>query len=836
MKQLNILLLILIAAISEPLAKEVTIITTRSRDKLILKEGESYSGLNLGMRMNKAGQPEFYEEEEDPEGTADVNGRIYAIGRIFGNIYIGGDFTQVNGISANRAAYWNGIKWTAMQEGLNGAVYTIYGKFNKIYVGGDFSRAGSRQANNIATWDATGWGVLGNGLNSVVFSITEYRDTIYAGGMFTKSGTTEVRRIAKWTGTVWVEPLYGTDGVVYALASDDSLLYVGGSFSLAGSTTPDSIHTRNAVIWTGKKWRYMGGGVNGRINTLINAGGRIIAGGEFDTAGSVAAQNIAFYNSGSWSAMGEGLNAEVNCLTIFQNDIVAGGRFTASGSRQTRYLARWNGSMWEEALGGMNERVDAIFTMEAVLAAGGEFTTAGNTPANKFAIWNGSEWEAPWGIKTKVINVLRQAGNEIYIGGKFTNINGVEAKNIARWNPAEGFRALGAGIEGEVKAIAVKDGVVYAGGDIRVAGVNTSVSGIARWDGTDWSSPGGGAQGLYPVVNAVEFLGEDLYAGGWFSMMGDTSAKNIARWDGEKWHPVGKGLSADVFTLRSDGERLLAGGEFNYTGDGAVMLGKIAVWDTLQKKWGALGTAGLPAADNTVYSVEVSGDSVTVAGRFSTCRGVRSPGVILYVKSQNRWVSLTDSLQGYGLCAAIGSTGEIVAGGEIMSVNGAEAKYIMRRANGTWEVSGGVNSRVHAVINYNGNIIAGGRFGSSAALPASGLAIWDGTKFINFNGVLSTEERDRWGVSGEESYELLNNYPNPFNPETVIRFSIPERVFVRGTVFSSTGERVAVLQEGEMEPGSHSLNFNGRGLSSGVYIFRLEAGGYSKTIKMMLLQ
>ncbi|MCK6603459.1 MAG: T9SS type A sorting domain-containing protein [Ignavibacteriaceae bacterium] len=107
--------------------------------------------------------------------------------------------------------------------------------------------------------------------------------------------------------------------------------------------------------------------------------------------------------------------------------------------------------------------------------------------------------------------------------------------------------------------------------------------------------------------------------------------------------------------------------------------------------------------------------------------------------------------------------------------------------------------------------------------------IIDGVHYGNTTGI---EDK----IAEQKGYQLYPNYPNPFNPETVISFSIPERVYVKGTVFSSTGERVAVLQDGEMEPGSHSLNFNGRGLSSGVYIFRLEAGGYSKTIKMMLLQ
>ncbi|MCK6604196.1 MAG: T9SS type A sorting domain-containing protein [Ignavibacteriaceae bacterium] len=107
--------------------------------------------------------------------------------------------------------------------------------------------------------------------------------------------------------------------------------------------------------------------------------------------------------------------------------------------------------------------------------------------------------------------------------------------------------------------------------------------------------------------------------------------------------------------------------------------------------------------------------------------------------------------------------------------------------------------------------------------------IIDGVHYGNTTGI---EDK----IAEQKGYQLYSNYPNPFNPETVIRFSIPEREYVKGTVYNSTGERVAVLQDGEMEPGSHSVSFNGKGLSSGVYIFRLEAGGYSRSIKMMLLQ
>ena len=91
-------------------------------------------------------------------------------------------------------------------------------------------------------------------------------------------------------------------------------------------------------------------------------------------------------------------------------------------------------------------------------------------------------------------------------------------------------------------------------------------------------------------------------------------------------------------------------------------------------------------------------------------------------------------------------------------------------------------------------------------------------------------------------YNLYNNYPNPFNPETVIKFSLKEKSSVTLTVYNITGQKVVELVNGEMEKGFYDKKFNGTKLSSGVYIFRLEAQSleskttYSKTMKALLLK
>lgn len=86
------------------------------------------------------------------------------------------------------------------------------------------------------------------------------------------------------------------------------------------------------------------------------------------------------------------------------------------------------------------------------------------------------------------------------------------------------------------------------------------------------------------------------------------------------------------------------------------------------------------------------------------------------------------------------------------------------------------------------------------------------------------------------SYSLSQNYPNPFNPSTKIEFSLPSAQHVSLIVYDVLGQKVGVLIDRKMSPGTHILNFNGSRLSSGVYFYRLIAGNFVETRKMLLLK
>ncbi|MFN2374606.1 MAG: T9SS type A sorting domain-containing protein, partial [Cyclonatronaceae bacterium] len=85
-------------------------------------------------------------------------------------------------------------------------------------------------------------------------------------------------------------------------------------------------------------------------------------------------------------------------------------------------------------------------------------------------------------------------------------------------------------------------------------------------------------------------------------------------------------------------------------------------------------------------------------------------------------------------------------------------------------------------------------------------------------------------------FTLSQNYPNPFNPTTTIPFSLTEAGEITIAVYDLLGRRVAVLQNGLMPAGMHTVAFDARHLASGMYLYRLEGTGFAETRKMMLVK
>jgi hypothetical protein len=85
-------------------------------------------------------------------------------------------------------------------------------------------------------------------------------------------------------------------------------------------------------------------------------------------------------------------------------------------------------------------------------------------------------------------------------------------------------------------------------------------------------------------------------------------------------------------------------------------------------------------------------------------------------------------------------------------------------------------------------------------------------------------------------FALEQNYPNPFNPSTKIEYSLPKPETVKIEVYNIIGQKIQTLLNKPMPAGYHEVEFNGQSLSSGIYLYRIEAGSWQDVKKMVLLK
>jgi len=109
-------------------------------------------------------------------------------------------------------------------------------------------------------------------------------------------------------------------------------------------------------------------------------------------------------------------------------------------------------------------------------------------------------------------------------------------------------------------------------------------------------------------------------------------------------------------------------------------------------------------------------------------------------------------------------------------------------------------------------------------------------KQVDVDGQFEYSPEIEVAIGAPAKFELSQNYPNPFNPTTNIKFALPEAGNVKLAVYNLLGQKVADLVNRSMEAGFHNITFNGSNLTSGIYIYRLEAGNNVMIRKMQLVK
>ncbi|NQT25112.1 T9SS type A sorting domain-containing protein [candidate division KSB1 bacterium] len=135
------------------------------------------------------------------------------------------------------------------------------------------------------------------------------------------------------------------------------------------------------------------------------------------------------------------------------------------------------------------------------------------------------------------------------------------------------------------------------------------------------------------------------------------------------------------------------------------------------------------------------------------------------------------------------------------------------------------------VIEITGNYETG-----SASLEYHMTGGFEAFGTLELTGTSATGVQDEPIVQQPSSFDLAQNFPNPFNPETTISFTTPESDHVNLTVYDILGNEVAVLMNGILPAGYYQVPFNGNDRPSGIYFYRLESGNLKSVKKMILTE
>lgn len=571
----------------------------------------------------------------------------------------------------------------------------------------------------------------------------------------------------QWTKDLF--PIPGANSDVRAIAAFDDgngpAVYVGGWLTAAGLA-----HTGGLARWDGEAWSRVGDYFDGWVYALAvyddGSGPALYVGGYFTTAGGQTAHNLARWDGTAWSGVRGGTDYIVLSLTAFDDGngpaLFVGGLFTSAGGKPVKHIARWDGESWSALGAGTNGPVRALAEFDdgsgPALYVGGDFARAGDAKANNIARWDGQTWSAlangTSGGMTALTVLDDGSGPALYAGGWFTHADGVEVNSIAKWD-GHTWSALGEGMDDPVQALAVFDdgtgAALYAGGCFHEAG-GTQARRLARWDGTDWSAVGGSlphSSVVYALAVGDDGSGPGLYAGGLFTLAGQTGVKNVACWDGHTWSALGPGINRLVSAIEhfddDTGPALYVGGRFEQAGD--VPTKNIARWDG--QIWAPLG-AGL---DNEDAWARVSAMTVFDDGQGPALYAGGSFDFAGHVELHNiaRWDGADWSTVGTGFCnpdiphdAAVGAlcvfddggSPRLYAGGAFTHAGDIPVNHIAQWNGEEWLPLGQGLRTDHggcyvwaAAIFDDGSgpaLFVAGSFDFAGELPANNIAKWDG--------------------------------------------------------------------------------------------------------------
>ena len=244
---------------------------------------------------------------------------------------------------------------------------------------------------------------------------------------------------------------------------------------------------------------------------------------------------------------------------------------------------------------------------------------------------------------------------------------------------------------------------------------------------------------------------------------------------------------------------------------------------------------GVAEADLQLYrnsgsSWELVGGTVTAAGNYVTLTGN---------SKWSDWAIATEvglPIQLASFLVRSSSDGMVLQWATVSEVNNY-GFYVERRSDG----ESAFTELAHVFIPGHGTTLSPQHYSYADNTVTPGVW-WYRLRQVDLDGTVHYTDAVRatliTGVAeaAPREFVLLHNYPNPFNPSTNIKYALPHASHITLTVFNTLGQIVRELVNGELRAGYHEVQFDAAGLTSGVYFYRMRAGDFVETKRLLLLR
>jgi hypothetical protein len=615
-----------------------------------------------------------------------------------GNIlYVAGAFNSIAATSRANIASFNLPSGTlttfnTTMASAGASLFSVVAVGNKVFVGGSFNIIGGVTRINLACLDAgTGntnptWNAnTDNRVNKILY----FNGRIYAGGAFNLiRGLSRTYLASADTNTGIIHaftPNLSGEVVAMEIGETDSNLYISGNFT-------NWYYSYNLLNHSGSAWPLKS---NYFANTLSLVGSRLFVGGAFNTIGGAYRNNLAAFSKSTGALLNwnPDVNSRVEAIcNVKDSFIFVAGYFSQIGSFNRDKLASFNrlGNLTNFSWGfGFSSYLKALaFGGDSILYVGGNFSSVSTaTPvlipsvnAGEIAALNfrTGRFQPTWNPNANYeVNVLLVDSNIVYAGGTFTNLGG-QSRNclgaIFRNNALATSFNVGLVPADIVNALSKDGNNLIVGGVFNYAPIST----IIRKNLASFNVNTNGLNKFISepnlAVNCLTKLGNQIYCGGNFTVLGALSRNNMAAFLASNGYLLDFNVgfanttgNLSLGALEWVDDYLFVGGQFNRVGDSIrTNLGMIHIPTQTIMPFN-------PIPNGIVYSIYYHQNYLYIGGQFTNIGGNTRNRLAIFNYPSLTINAINPNFSGWPLTYAAINNSKIILGGGFTTIGGISA-------------------------------------------------------------------------------------------------------------------------------------------------------------------